>query len=144
MKSILLDFLRFTRPHSGDAACELLNETPIDYDLEGRVQAFTTDDACNIIKSMENLVSVLNSEFGTMYDYASFQIRYTAHVINFGDKESLKLVLESISTNRALIWAVKAFVKRRDLFKKISIELNQKNVTIPSLDEETRVRPHFT
>lgn len=80
----------------------------------------------------------LNEFYNTSNDYEESHMRSIAHGINIDVKDCLKLAHDVIGTIRWLVFAVKYSVRRRELFKKLTIGLHEQEVVIPSCEFETR------
>ena len=137
MHSALLEFKRFLTPHTGEAAKVFLKEVIGEWNLNRRISSVTTDNAADMVKGIELLRKDLDKETPGMYASTSFHTRCVAHVINLAVKECMSDIHSKIDKVRKLLNAIRASIKRRDVFDSVKLEFNM-DVGLPELDVETR------
>lgn len=64
-------------------------------------------------------------------------VRCIAHAMKLEVKESLDITTENIHRIRGIISSMRSFLKRRDIFEKLKVELGLPHALVPGLDVPT-------
>ena len=98
MKSIILDFVRFVPPHTGEATAALLHGIMEKWNLTHKISSITTDNASDVCTGISVLHERLFAKGSKQRNLREFHIRCIAHVINFAVKKCLTLINEDLSS----------------------------------------------
>lgn len=136
MKSIVLDFLRFHTPHTGEAFETVMMAFIDKWEISSKVRAVRTDNDSDVARGMYLLHARLPNP--SHIRLGAFNVRCHAHVIDLGVKDRLHFILKDVDSIRSLVTSIRCSVKRRDTFEQVKAELEESNVALPGLDVYTR------
>lgn len=134
--SIVLDFVSFVTPHTGDASCALLPAVINSWEIGGKMHAITTDNAIDVCGGASKLLTRFAAEVPAPPILEDYHVLCIAHVLNIAIKECIELIREEIGNILSLVNSVLTSVKRSDIFESVKIELGRAKLSV--LDVETR------
>lgn len=143
LRSILLDFQRFSSPHTGESTATMLLSIFERWGVCQKIRTVTSDNASDMCVGVNLLRERLQAVGNANRPNSEFHVRCLAHVINLAVKSCLELVRSEVHSIRKLINSLRASVKRRELFDRVRTELGERKYDIPSLDVETRWNSTF-
>lgn len=103
-----------------------------------RLRCVTSDIVAYTCSGVGILHQRFTNELNISSTMEAFYVRCIAHVINFGGKDFLGPVRGKMDRIRAFISALRTYVKSRNCFSKLKVELGMDQVTMPVLDLDTR------
>lgn len=137
LRHVLLDFVRFPKPHNGTTNSSILMELLTHWNLTSKLRAVTTDNASDICSAMEKLLDMLNIRNNTSTVITNFHVRCIAHVVHLAVGECLKDIHGNVSLSWSLLSAIRWSIKRRDIYEKTQKQL-EITVSLSCLDVLTR------
>lgn len=138
LRSVLLDFQRFPTPHTADATCTTIIDILENWHVAGKVQAITTDNAADVISGVNDVHKYLCTIHHLNVTLEDFHVRCIAHVVNLAVKDALEITHAKIAAVRNLVHACRCSIKRRDRFEEIKKSVGSIEVSLPTLDVQTR------
>lgn len=128
----------FPLSQTGDAAYKKKGDVIMDWYLGNSTKYVRNNNVRDMVKGMRSLQIELNGLAPDAFmDPDSYHVRCMTHVINLVVNKSMLQVHRMIETTRHIVSAMRASVKRRDLFESLRKEINL-TCDLSNLDHETR------
>src|SRR6266542_901834 len=129
LKHFTLDVFRFKGSHTGQAIADEIYKVLVEFGLETKTIAITTDNGSNMILGARLLKSTLINSF--------IHCRCVAHVLNLVVGAGLKIVKEHIKKLRKLIKIIQKSTKMLEELENLA-KLDKKQFLRPIMDCKTR------
>src|SRR6266542_3881664 len=129
LKHFTLDIFRFKGSHTGQAIADEIYKILIEFGLETKIIAITTDNGSNMVLGTRLLKSTLTDSF--------IHCRCVAHIFNLVVGAGLKIVKEHIKKLRKLIKIIQKSTKMLEELENLA-KLDKKQFLRPIMDCKTR------
>ena len=139
LRRFLLDIVPFAVSHTGINISREIKRVLEEFRIANKVIALTTDNESVMLVCGEEIASALDLELSGM---VFSHYRCTAHVLNLGVKQGLKVVNESVDKTRKLMKTIKNSTRLCDSLR-ILCNLKKIKYLKPILDCDTRWNSTF-